>query len=271
MAEIKYLTTDDLRQQIENRLNQLRTVLAGKNIEQIQTLKGSIRILKTSGKTQFYLITKKGDTNGKYISKKKISFVKAICQNNYDKQLVKELQKEISSLTACLKSYNPQKMQKLYLKQSLEKQKMITPVLLEQSDFSEKWQKKAYERKGFEEEEVEFNTSSGLRVRSKSELLIAEILVKMKIPFRYEFPVKLKEYTVHPDFFCLNVKNGEEIIWEHFGLVENPDYAAAMVKKIQAYQEKGYFPGKNLIYTFESLRNPLNTKQIEEIIKVYFG
>lgn len=52
-------------------------------------------------------------------------------------------------------------------------------------------------------------------MRSKSEVIIADLLNKEGIPYRYEFPLYLKEFnTVYPDFTILNVRKRKEIYWE---------------------------------------------------------
>ena len=43
-------------------------------------------------------------------------------------------------------------------------------------------------------------TDAGERVRSKSELVIANLLYKNNIPYMYECPLKINNNTVYPDF-----------------------------------------------------------------------
>ena len=53
---------------------------------------------------------------------------------------------------------------------------------------------------------AEFYSNSGVRVRSKSELIIANMLEKYGIPYRYEYPLLLNgNDLVRPDFLCLNI------------------------------------------------------------------
>ena len=58
--------------------------------------------------------------------------------------------------------------------------------------------------------------------------------------------------TVYPDFTFLSKKTGEEIYWEHNGMVDNPVYARNMVRKIECYENNGIFPGERLILTYET-------------------
>lgn len=72
-----------------------------------------------------------------------------------------------------------------------------------------------YRGKGFDESTSEFYTAKGEKVRSKSEVIIADVLSREGIPYRYEYPLYLKGIgKVHPDFTVLNVKQRKEIYWE---------------------------------------------------------
>ena len=110
-----------------------------------------------------------------------------------------------------------------------------------------------------------------MRVRSKSEVIIADALTRANIPYRYEYPTSIKGWgTLYPDFTCLDIRTREEIIWEHFGLMGDPDYAENAVQKITHYAASGYVLGKNLIATFESGTTPLSVKQAQGCIDALF-
>ena len=48
-------------------------------------------------------------------------------------------------------------------------------------------------------------------------------------------------------------------------------FRVVVIKKINAYQNNGYFMGKNILYTFETYKNPINMKNIEIMIRRKFG
>ena len=108
------------------------------------------------------------------------------------------------------------------------------------------------------------------RVRSKSEVIIADTLARHGIPYRYEYPLELKnDRTVHPDFLCLNVRTRAEFYWEHFGLMDDPDYLERTLLKLKSFAENHIIPGKNLIFTMESAACPLSTRQVENLINEF--
>ena len=127
-----------------------------------------------------------------------------------------------------------------------------------------------YEGKGFDERVPEIYTDKGERVRSKSELLIANELFRADIPYRYEYPVYIKRWgTIYPDFMVLALAKKKEVYWEHFGRMDDPDYTEKLALKMNSYVQNGIFPGENLILTFESQSIPLNQNVVKELIHRY--
>ncbi|APJ03832.1 hypothetical protein [Silvanigrella aquatica] len=89
-------------------------------------------------------------------------------------------------------------------------------------------------------------TSFGLKVRSKSEVFIAEKLYEKKINFKYEQPLSAGEKTYYPDFTIY--LGNKEFYWEHFGMLSDENYALKTEIKIKWY--KKHFPDR-LIWTQE--------------------
>ena len=51
--------------------------------------------------------------------------------------------------------------------------------------------------------------------------------------------------------------------------MDDPGYARKMVRKINAYENNGIFPGERLILTYETEQTILNTTKIKEIVQRY--
>ena len=121
-------------------------------------------------------------------------------------------------------------------------------------------------------EEKVYQTKRGEMVRSKSELLIADLLYEMEIPYRYEPRVRMKGGNYkYPDFLILNRKTRQTIYWEHLGLMDDPDYLNNNLAKILEYGENGICLGKNLMITFETSEHPLNVRWIRKILSEILG
>lgn len=86
-------------------------------------------------------------------------------------------------------------------------------------------------------------TLTEFMVRSKSEVIIANMLHERNIPFKYEVPLHAPDGTFYlPDFTV--TWRGEEFYWEHLGLLEQPEYRRRWEKKRQWYDK--FFAGQLL-------------------------
>ncbi|MFW5890808.1 MAG: AAA family ATPase, partial [bacterium] len=96
-------------------------------------------------------------------------------------------------------------------------------------------------------------------LRSKSEVIIANILIDRGIDFDYEKPLRADDGTlVLPDFTIYS--RGNVYYWEHFGMMNDEKYKNHYDNKVKWYNE--HFP-EQLICTFES---STLSKDIENII-----
>ena len=85
----------------------------------------------------------------------------------------------------------------------------------------------------------------------------------------YLLSVHFMGILVYPDFTFLSRKTGEEIYWEHEGMMDKSDYAKTAVKKLESYQKNGIYLGERLIATFETEQTLLNSQIIEQLVKKY--
>ena len=113
-------------------------------------------------------------------------------------------------------------------------------------------------------------TQKGERVRSKSEKILADYFYQNGIPYKYEMPLYLKGFgVIYPDFTFLSRRTKKEIYWEHNGRMDDPIYARNAVRKIQAYEECGIYPGEDLILTYETERTILNERIVKSLVEKY--
>lgn len=208
-----------------------------------------------------------------YISKTQTTLLHQYCQKEYDEKLIPVLEKQIAKIEKLLTVIKKNPSIMILETFPTAKRVYITPVTLPPSEYLATWQSVYYRKKGFYPNAPQFITANGDHVRSKSETILADTLARLKIPYRYEFPVKMNAHgkiiTFHPDFYCLNLRTRQEFIWEHFGLLDETDYAENVAHKIEIFHENGYFEGVNLLYTIETENTPLTTKHIEQIAKKF--
>ncbi len=231
---------------------------------------GSLRLCKHGLTTQYYHRTDPHDVNGTYIPRSKEYIAQALAQKDYHKKILAVIEKELNAIHKFFSSHPETDIEHIYTSLHPARQKLITPIYEPDDTYIQKWQSIKYEGKGFKNDAPEFYTSTGIRVRSKSELIIADLLYKEKIPYRYEYPIYLSGIgRIYPDFTSLNIKKRKEIIWEHFGMMDDPAYIEKSLQKIALYEQNGFFPGENLILTYESKKNPINQKLVLLMINRY--
>ena len=273
--EDELLTQNMVESVLNSRVSELNAILEIKLKSLKKMPEGSLRVSTSNGCVQYYYRASSSDVCGTYIPKKNFKLAKKLAQKEYDFSLVETLQKELQFLTKILafykKSYSKNSLAATVLhKFTKEKIALINPIRLSEKNFSKLWSSVQYKGKSFSQNQPELFTAKGERVRSKSEIIIADTLHRLKIPYRYEFPIELKNEsgklkTFHPDFICLNLKTRQEFLWEHFGMMDEADYASSSLRKLRIYEKNGIFPGKNLIITMETSDLPISAKQIERI------
>ena len=69
-----------------------------------------------------------------------------------------------------------------------------------------------------------------------------------------------------PDFTIL-APDGKLWLWEHQGMMDDPQYREKYFFRHDIYVRNGFVVGKNLIFTFESEDEPISVEQIERVIK----
>lgn len=95
----------------------------------------------------------------------------------------------------------------------------------------------------FLEERLIHRTERGELVRSKSELVIAEMLCARNIDYVYEQPFVLPDGRIrYPDFTISNPARGVTYYWEHLGRLDDPDYRARWERKRAEYLAAGLRP-----------------------------
>lgn len=229
---------------------------------------GSLRIVNKWNNHQYYHKIDLGDTEGKYIPRKDRPLAARLAQKDYDKKLLDALTNQQKALQRFIKDYDPDAAQQVYEKLTDPRKELVTPEFLSDEEFIKQFLSQPYTRLGFKSTDPEFYTDNGERVRSKSEILIANAMFRNKVPYLCEFPVYDNGILIAaPDFKCLNVRLRKVYYWEHLGKLGDQDYANRNVNKFEKYTLSKDFDESRLILTFETDTHPLNTRVIEEKIR----
>jgi hypothetical protein len=108
-------------------------------------------------------------------------------------------------------------------------------------------------------------TVKGHLVRSKSELVIANMLFEMGIDYEYERVLEGTQQPgrLRPDFSFV-AADGDLILWEHLGMLGREDYRKGWEWKRAWYEANGFVLGKTLFTTEDDDRGGLDSSLVRE-------
>lgn len=117
-------------------------------------------------------------------------------------------------------------------------------------------------------------TRKGITVRSKSELIIADLLYAEGIEFEYERTLRAADGTIRsPDFTIEDDTSGITYYWEHLGMLKVPSYKRRWEKKLEWYRRNDILPhnegrGVNgtLIITEDGPDGSVSSADIAELV-----
>jgi hypothetical protein len=128
----------------------------------------------------------------------------------------------------------------------------------------------------FLQEGLIHRTSTGVAVRSKSELLVYEALRNAGYQPEYEKALALGGSTRYPDFTIDNEISGRTVFWEHLGMLEREEYRLSWEKKLAWYRANKVLPaeeggGENgmLVISQDSAAAGFNLAHVQASIQKY--
>ena len=226
--------------------------------------------IKLQGNREYYYHVG-SDAKEKYLSSKDRELIDQLMQKSYLEKALKIAKKEIAELAKALRSYPEDYVEKVFEKLPDNRKNHVDPFFVNNDRFVHEWLSQPYNGNSFSKEETVFLTLRGERVRSKSEVIIADRLWANRIPYKYECPVKIGNRVVYPDFTMLRLSDMKVIYHEHCGKMDDHDYSEErVVKKINDYSRAGIILGKNLFLSFESAATPLDVDVLDRLIKNCF-
>ena len=109
-------------------------------------------------------------------------------------------------------------------------------------------------------------TEKGHMVRSKSELIISNLLYREAIEYGYEQALDGSKASgrLHPDFSFADA-SGDRVIWEHLGMMDDDEYVRGWKWKLQWYQQNGFVLDKDLFVTEERRGQGLSMDSLQAV------
>jgi len=108
-------------------------------------------------------------------------------------------------------------------------------------------------------------TEKGHLVRSKSELVIANMLFQLSIEYEYERVCDgtTEPGRLRPDFSFVT-PDGDLIVWEHLGMLHREDYRRGWDWKRQWYERNAFQAGKTLFTSKDDDRGGLDSAELKK-------
>lgn len=256
--------------ELQERTSYLSEIIRSKENSLVDVPEGRLKANGGKRRAVYFVRADKSDRRGRYIPASNKELANKLAQKEYDEAVLKAACKEKKAIETFLRSTQKPRVEEIYKSFSELKKALIVPVSLPVEKYIQQWLEEKSNDNALNAEKAELYSMAGVQVRSKSEVIIANMLEKVKIPYKYEQPLYFKSAGyLHPDFTVLNVRKRKELLWEHCGMMDKPEYATVFVKKIAAYEKNGYFPGENLILTWETYDQQLDVKIVQEMIRRY--
>lgn len=264
----------DYSKELYEQLNELEELLAAseKNIRKFTRMPQGRMIVKGSHGYPQYYFQDSQTAQVRYMHSSEKKLITQLAQLDYERKLTTLLKRLTKNLGQFLSTYDVNSIQALYNNLCLARRSIVTPIFPNDEAFIEAWLEEHPGEQNPYPELGKYLTERGEFVRSKSEKIIADELYKANIPYQYESALELNGYnTIYPDFVVLNVKRRKTLYWEHFGLLDDLDYAQKGFRKIELYEKNGLYLGTDLILSTESSDESLNIYGIQEKIKLYLS
>lgn len=257
------LVLESIQEELEHIEKEIRYLQRSLN----EALSGKLLVSGTNSQPKYYL-EKEGVRQ--YISRAETDLAASYAQQEYTVELLRVLESRREVLHGVLHQLKQLDPQQVFQCLSEKRKLLVLPEYLSDEEYLRFWSSLQYSGKKFRQEDKEFYTARGERVRSKSESDIADRCYYRGVFYLYEYPWTLPSAGVwFPDFTVLNVRTRKVYLWEHLGREDDPNYAIRSMRKLRLYQENGFWPGENLILTHETADRPLNIHDIDAVIEHY--
>lgn len=110
----------------------------------------------------------------------------------------------------------------------------------------------------------------GIMMRSRGEVIIANILDRIEIGFRYEQWLRLPhDINLVPDFTVIDPVTHKFKYIEYCGMMGDPDYSKDFVRKINKYRKAGLIPGIDVLFLFDTDDNGVDEPELEKAIRIF--
>ena len=254
-------------------LPQLETLKKTKQsrLEALEKYDG-ISLKSSTGKNKrYYYAKRKGEKEYRYLGGESNEIVIRVKESHFLHQLLKDVESEIQLLTDMKNKHKEISYTAISARLPVTYRSTNLTCSGNYSEAARKWKMEKEEEKARypvkHPERLIMQDIEGTYMRSKSEVIIANLLIAYGIPFVYELPHVINGVPIYSDFTALStIDYKTEIIIEHEGMMDKVFYQNIFLDKVNAYLSADYVPGKDVFFTFDDLHGGFDTSTVQDII-----
>ena len=91
---------------------------------------GTLRVSKINGMPRYYQVTRKGDTQGKYIKKKNVDLARQLAQKDYMKKMYQRIRKELDDIERSLNLHKSEELEVIYAELNQYRKELVSPLVV---------------------------------------------------------------------------------------------------------------------------------------------
>lgn len=175
------------RNHLQEQLSYIRELKRRAEASLCAAPEGSLRVEMNKGRyPQYYLWPERT-----YLKKQDADLIRQLAQKEYDERILQVLGQQEKAIMYYLKNFPAEDLTDVYEHLPEAKKMVVKPYILTDEQYLENWQNTQAPGRNTYPIENGFLTERGELVRSKSEKIIADKLLYMQIPYKYEEPLNL--------------------------------------------------------------------------------
>lgn len=204
-----------------------------------------------------------GRLHEKYLASKQEKYIKACCENFYLRKLIFVIEKELHILQLFKRNYKPNEKFEVWDSLPEAYKQYVQQRFRDNKTVCHDWEYAEFESNNFPNTNANlYKTKKGEIVRSRIELIVADMLYDLGIPYRYECMLSLASGDVYPDFTIMHPETLELYYIEIFGMMDKPEYEQAAFTKIAKYAASDVY--QNLLMFFDHKNAPISPSNIKK-------
>ena len=163
----------------EARIRHLENVISSKEKTVLKAPAGKLRVSRSRNREQYFCLTEESPRVGRFLTRKEEKLRDALAQKDYDQKVIRAARRELEALREITASMPEIPAEGIYSSLHEMRKKCVSPIWIPDSDFVKAWEEEPFVTKGVSDDIPEYITGKGERVRSKSEILIADLLCRL--------------------------------------------------------------------------------------------